>query len=349
MKNGSFLKITIGLFLAMLIVFASFTYAIDPLFQYHQPWFGLLPSVSNERYQNPGIAKTFDYNTVIMGNSMSQNLRCSWVDKVFGGKTVKLTMAGAYWSDYEVILNILADREKQPERIIWNLSITPLPLDAFRVPLPLYLYDSTLLNDVNYLLNKDIFFDFTYKTLFLNKSNNVPNYDDAYVWDTRYSFSRSIALKAFGERESINPKKLPLNAYYNHTIAYIERMEYYFQRMPNTHFYIWIPPYSMLYWDNKIRSGEAEALLAYQNFTLEELLKSENISLFMFSDRSYQETISNLDNYKDATHFSTIINKRILESIACGAHQVTSSNLKEKMKEFSDFILQFNYERLFEE
>ena len=60
MNAKRFAKLSISLTLVMLILVAAVQIAIDPLFQYHQPWFGLKPVVTNERYQNPGIAKTFN-------------------------------------------------------------------------------------------------------------------------------------------------------------------------------------------------------------------------------------------------------------------------------------------------
>lgn len=349
MNNSTFIKTTLGLFAFLLITFAGFTFAVDPLYQYHQPWFGMALSVTSERYQNPGIAKNFDFDNVIMGDSLSQNFRSSWVDDAFGGTTVKLTSSGAYLSDYTIILDILMARKKQPDRIIWSMPINQYPLDKHRTPLALYLYDDNIINDVNYLLNKGIFVDFTCKTIIQNIKRNAESFDEAYVWDDRLPVGRSIALKAFGKRKSINTIKLDNSAYYELTTQYIERIRPYLLGMPNTHFYIWTPPFSMLYWDNHIRTGKAEAILAQQTLALEELLKFDNVSLYLFTDETWQDTISNLDNYKDAVHFSTDINRTILDCIVHDTYLVTQSNLKEKMEEFSAFVLHFDYDCLFDQ
>ena len=348
MKSRSFLLITLSMFLAMLLLFAMFTIIVDPLYQYHQPWMGLLPNAWNESYHNPGIAKTFSFDTVILGNSMSENFRSSWLDAAFGGKTVKLTMAGAYWSDYAVILDLLAQRKDQPARIIWNMPIKQAPLDKFRNPLPLYLYDNCLINDVNYLLNKDVFLDFTCKTLAQGKDTDAISFDEAYTWDSKYATGRKIALESYTRTAQPASKQKPDDTYLNLTAAYLERMRSYFEAMPNTQFYIWIPPSSMLYWDTQVRSGEAEALLAQQVFALEGLLKFKNVSLFMFTDGAFRSVLSDLDNYKDATHFSTEINRRILDCIASGEYQVTSQNLHQRMDDFSGFVLGFDYDSLFD-
>lgn len=98
MNAKRFARLSISLTLIMLILVAAVQIAIDPLFQYHQPWFGLKPVVTVERYQNSGIAKNFDYENAIIGNSLSENFYVSDVEKAFGEKTVKLTAAGSHTS-----------------------------------------------------------------------------------------------------------------------------------------------------------------------------------------------------------------------------------------------------------
>ena len=70
MNGKQFVIISVSLTLLLLIAVAVLQIAIDPLYQYHIPSFGMKPDVFNERYQNPGVAKHFEYDNVIMGNSI---------------------------------------------------------------------------------------------------------------------------------------------------------------------------------------------------------------------------------------------------------------------------------------
>ena len=114
MNAKRFARLSTSLTLVLLMLVAALQIAIDPLFQYHQPWFGLKPVVTDERYQNAGIAKDFDYENAIIGNSLSENFYVSDVEKVFGGKTVKLTAAGSHTSDWKYSLDIL--KNKSPKK-----------------------------------------------------------------------------------------------------------------------------------------------------------------------------------------------------------------------------------------
>ncbi len=64
-----------------LMITAGLTFVIDPYFQYHMPWFGKEAYANNERYSNPGLAKNAEYDSVIVGSSMSENFNCNWFDE----------------------------------------------------------------------------------------------------------------------------------------------------------------------------------------------------------------------------------------------------------------------------
>ena len=66
MNSKKIIIATFSLLLSALLIMGTINVVIDPLFQYHKPWFGLEPVVTNERYQNAGIAKNFDFEKRIV-------------------------------------------------------------------------------------------------------------------------------------------------------------------------------------------------------------------------------------------------------------------------------------------
>ena len=93
MNGKQFAKFSISFTLVLLILVGVLQIAIDPLFQYHQPWFGLKPVVTDERYQVAGMAKQFTFDNCILGNSLCENFKSSSFDKYYNGKTIKLGSA----------------------------------------------------------------------------------------------------------------------------------------------------------------------------------------------------------------------------------------------------------------
>ncbi len=110
---------------------------------------------------------------------------------------------------------------------------------------------------------------------------------------------------------------------------------------PETEFYVFIPPYSMLWWDNIYREGDMEAYLYNMEQAMGALLSFENVKLFYFQND--REIITNLENYMDIIHFSPEINRYICECLINGNNQVSKDNYREiigEMRELSYEIVE---------
>ena len=61
--------------LLILVVSITVNVIIDPFFQYHKPIKNLNYEYDSIMYQGAGIIKNFDYETLIIGSSLTQNMR----------------------------------------------------------------------------------------------------------------------------------------------------------------------------------------------------------------------------------------------------------------------------------
>ena len=142
---------------AVLGTVAVFNYAVDPLqffrvYAWGRPFF-----FPDERYQRPGIARNYPYDTVILGNSLSENFRPSFVDRHTGWRTVNLAVSGGYAYEQHRLLDVALAIGKT-KRVIWGVS-----WDAYARPsrdradlggLPMYFYeDHPVALATNYLLS----------------------------------------------------------------------------------------------------------------------------------------------------------------------------------------------------
>ena len=61
-----------------LIGVAGLTIYVDPFFQYHKPlpWFPYL--VDHQVNMNPGLARNMDYDSVLLGSSMTVSFNTDW-------------------------------------------------------------------------------------------------------------------------------------------------------------------------------------------------------------------------------------------------------------------------------
>ena len=95
MKNKTWLLTFAAITIAAGIGVCSITAYVDPYMHFHKPltdkyYYGL----NNQRSQNDGITKHFDYDTLITGTSMTENFRTTEADRIFGCNSIKVAYSG---------------------------------------------------------------------------------------------------------------------------------------------------------------------------------------------------------------------------------------------------------------
>ena len=74
---------TVVLMLLCIAAVCVSTVIVDPFFHYHAPAGWMSYYLHNQRYQNDGILKHFDYDAMITGTSMTENFKTSEMDEIF--------------------------------------------------------------------------------------------------------------------------------------------------------------------------------------------------------------------------------------------------------------------------
>ena len=220
--------------------------------------------------------------------------------------------------------------------------------DFTQFDIPEYLYDGIGGNDVNYLLNKNILFGDTVKTL--QRQENF-SFDDMYVWEKNYTFSEKEVL--YGKQAYVKSRlktvKEPMEktALLQTSRANLEQnILPFIQQNPDTTFYLFVPPYSILFWDMEHRKGETDALLYMLEDTAEQLLDYPNVKLFYY--QNIEEIVTDLNNYKDYSHYSSDVNRYIVRSMREGTHQMTKENYRAEFQRMKDLAENFDYEQFFQ-
>lgn len=348
-KSKRFLKVFFALLLALLLGVAGLTYAVDPLFRYHRPWFGLQPVLTDERYQNAGIARNFDFDAAILGNSMSENFRPSWFEKAWG-TTVKLTAFGSNTVDDVYLLNILSAREKHPSVILHNLDpmLFKADPDVPKHPLPEYLYNDSPFDDVSYLLNGTIFTEHTLKTLWRNLTHTVPDPDAAYCWDDGTVSGREKVLAEYKQTGADSKPSGTLQDSIDRTLANIANLEPYFDSMSDTRFVFFFSPFSMITWGDAVRQGQLDRVRTVCETAFRRLLSHENVTIFFWADDEILTIQGDLDNYRNATHYNAGVSRLIADRVLAGEGILTEANMEEILDAFFSRAADFPYETLFE-
>lgn len=351
-KSTKWLIAFVSLFLAILAIIGTFMVIIDPYFHYHKPLAGLGYSLENERYQNNGIVRHFDYDAIITGSSMTECFRPSELDELFGMTTIKVPYSGGSYK--EVNDNLKVATEHNP-----NIKMVVRCLDAMRffddkdyldyTDYPTYLYDDLLINDVSYLFNKDILLVAIQNVLGFNREGKIElSFDDYANWNDYYTYGFD-AVMAHYDRNSMEvaEEMLPMTEEeYERLEANIEQNVIALAKEnPQIDFYIYISPYSIYCMDYWYRMGELEKRFLAERRVIELLIPIDNIHLYSFN--TAYEMICDANNYRDVAHHTQEINSQILRWMKAGEYQLTEENYTDYCEEVWNYYMNYNYEELF--
>ena len=183
-----------------------------------------------------------------------------------------------------------------------------------------YLWNDNPLDDVNYLLNRDVLLVKIPRMLENIGKPTDTKRDDMYQWTDVVFAAKSVydSLPDVPQSEMTDPEYRLERSTEN-----IRRhIETYVAAHPETTFKIYMPPYSVAYWYLMTRQGLSEQQFRSRARVCELLLAYPNVEIYDFSSRL--EWITDLDEYFDYSHHSGDISDAIMRAMAAGENRVTS-------------------------
>lgn len=342
---GIFFLISLGMLVSMIAVILW----MDPFFQYHKPLPGQAIVLRDAVYQTPGAARNLEYTDVIVGSSMTENFRTSWFDDEMGWHTLKLSYSGARTNDLKAILEQVFSGDRQVNHVLMDLNGYQFLVPAWTAYTvrPQYLYDNSIANDAPYLLNRDAL-HYSISNLVGYLQGKTDNLDSAYCWDENTQFSAEIAKKDWASRRQnylSNPvAKEPTNIIPATFQENLDNLTPIILAHPDTEFLLYLPPYSMLYWEEACYSEMGlENFIGLYTKIVEELLEYPNVSFYYYQYEP--EIITDLDNYLDSCHHNPQINRYLFEQIRAGEKRLTKENYQEALQEMYHFAKDYDYSR----
>lgn len=341
---------TLSATLLALCLFAAPTIYIDPLFHYHAPLAQYQYPITNERYQNDGIVRHFTYDGIITGTSMTENFKTSEADALFGAKFVKVPFAGGYNKEIDANLRRAFRSGNQiryiiraldPNFMIWDKDTYDTSFNY-----PSYLYNDNPFDDIQYILNKDIFFDYTLEVCQYTRSGNSTTTFDSYAfWGDRFTYSAQRVMKSFTYTANV-PQSIHLSDADRSLLQgnLQQNVIALAQEHPETTFYLFFSPFSIAAWGNQYNSGALYKYIETERASIEMLLNVPNIQLYSFNNNF--DLICDLDNYKDFQHYGDWINSWILQQIAAGNYRLTQENYQDYLASIQNFYTTYDYPAL---
>lgn len=332
--------------LNLLLLAAALVVWVDPFFQYHAPLADFPYLVDNQLTQNPGMAKHMDYDSVILGSSMTVNFNTRWFEELMGLHAIKLNYSGAYPKDQANIMEIIFDSGHEVKTVFLGVDVTTCTggVEETKYPIPAYLYDDNYLNDVQYLLNKDVLLNYVLRPLADPDKTDLATVYQSWWTDEYYNIQWVMHNYVPPEATA---QETPADAYIESTDRNLRvNLCPYIERNPDTDFYIFFPPYSILYWNDVGQENHMEATMREYAYIAETVLAYDNVRVFYFPNR--EEIVTDLNNYADYTHYHARYNRFMTECFADGTCEVKSAEeMAQALEETRDMVDRFDFETLF--
>lgn len=331
---------------------------VDPFFHYHSPLKGFPYLVDNQLSQNPGMAAHMEYDSVILGSSMTVNFQTAWFQELMGLNTIKLSYSGAFPKDQANIMDIIfqSDNNKGSKRIkkvFLGVDVITYTggVEETKYPIPEYLYDDNYINDIEYVLNKDVVLNYILRPMADPDPTDLSN---VYAsWWTEEYYSEQWVLHNYTSPEQVEEETLP-EAY----LAAVEKnlaenICPYIEANPETEFVIFFPPYSILFWNDVLKENHLDATIEEYRYITNRLNAYENVEVYFFPDQ--EEIICDLNNYADYSHYHPEFNRYMAECFAKRVNLVAKEDaedhvqgktIDEYLEHMREIAENFDYEEL---
>lgn len=347
MTNKRWISCFLVLSLVTAAAFAGVMYVTDPLIRYGRENGIFTYYEYTEMYCNPGIARNYEYDTVLVGTSMIQNTDVRECSELLDCDMVRLPYSGGTSYNMKTILDVCFASGNTIKTVYWELDEFQLfsAHDAPRYPLPEYLYREDHWGDISYLLNLDIFYHYTLNNVLgtlRGQQQLVAREGETFSGD----FSKAGALSSYA-RPEISDRQADAEAYRKKADLNLEHnIIPLLEQNPDTEFVFFMVPFSMLYWDNEVRQGTFDAAMDGVEHTIGRLLEHDNVRIYFYHDE--WEIASDLNNYKDFSHYGKWINSWMTQAMAADEGRLMAENYEVVLDGMRAYVHGYDFDALFE-
>ncbi len=320
---------------------ALIVYLVDPFFHYHAPWFGLKAVEDEKEYQVPGILKNFEYDSVLAGSSVVMSINTDTLDERFGCRTVKAVGGSASAPLLDYYLD-LAFENHEIRYVFYGVDV-------------FFFYNppnmQVVSDDVNYLVNDNPFDDVEYLWNMDIIAEKIPDMiavsqDENYEEGLLYQLNKDVPVGPEGVLAMHCPgagtlqEAKPLTYQEAHVTENIDRLEAHVRENPKTEFLFFLPPYSIVWWDDAYEKGLLDTYLFTLERCMAQLLPYENVH-FYTTEFNESATITDLYQYMDYIHGGVSVTERMAQKIGVEENEITLENYQEELVGLREVFEQF--------
>lgn len=315
----------VAIALAAAATVAMFNAWVDPFQQYRKAdRFPARFYNAWQRYENPGIAKHYDYDRVVTGSSLMECVIPGDVDRVMGGKTINLSVSAETAYDAGQLLGA-ALRTGKPRHIIMNLDYNAFSgapdRSGFTEAFPSYMYDDSRWNDLPYLLGVGTTRKSIETVLGLKWSRFSTDATRMWYWMDGHQFFAAKAVQGL-DPDNLNARfRQPPRTLAGMQASFEANLAPLIEKYPDVRFTFVYAPYAILVWMDFEQRGQLDLTLAFREWLFDRTSRYPNVETFDF--HAEPSIVTDLDHFTDIYHYSPKLSQALIQAMAEGRYRLT--------------------------
>ncbi len=329
-------------FLMIAFVLCSLiTYYVDPFFQYRvtdNRYF------INERFCAPGLIKNYDYDTIIIGSSMTQNFDMDYFREKLDCQPLHIGIGGMQDEDLLKYVLLANDIGKAKDYYLC-VDIHDFSRESESNVVD-YLMKSDIISHAQYALSYESLFRFipidiacgilTETGYPLPKAFSSKSSIDSFgYWGDEYEFGEKIVLDSYGGGVTVTD--VDLNNLYERMINSIDDFFSQLDFDSTERYHFFFPPYSSLYWYNARKEGYMDIFFDAKEYFIEKAIEY-GASVYDFQSADFT---TDLNNYRDITHYKPEFNDWMTDCFSDGSNRVTDKTYYQYRIDAENLLDQF--------
>ena len=302
---------------------------------------------SNMRVQAAGLINNLDFDSVILGNSHMENTSCKEASEVFGGKFINVSLSGSNLYERAILLErILSKGNIKTVILMLAARVDKSGHGQYRLENWSYLYDNNRFNDVLYYFNShDLMCILTFSNApscigvktdldrpnaWYSHPNHTSRFGGVENWIKYYRNSQLHPIMTEKIPNAVEKKQANIsNEVSAETIEQInttigETLEVFIKKYPQTHFYCFFNPDSILSRSMEDARGEFGFYKEFVMASVKILTPYSNVKIYGFDNLEFTQDLS---YYKDLVHYRPEINSMLLQFIGKDIYRLNNQNV----------------------
>lgn len=323
------IAIAVGAISAIFAV-GLFNYIVDPFAYFRKPTWYEHALTGQQRAVAAGIARSYEFDSLIIGSSAASNLKPSQAEQLFGGKFSKVTIFGA--RPYQTAAALEAALRSRPLKNVF-VTVDPFywlqPAATRDESFPDYLYQPLSLELFRkYLLSIQTVRVSAVELATSTRQSEPVNFDEYSTWISRCRANCNPGcetVKRFVSEwvkpdSASNREKVSQTNFDIYRRAIVDQIELYLlpivRAYPQTKFKFFVPPTSSA---EQLTIAVNDPAATLQRDSLKrrmmEISGAEpNVSFYDFNE--LQEITDDLNFYYDWQHYTATVGERMMEIMA---------------------------------